>query len=137
MHVPERTKGACCGSVRSEFPDIEELGVRVGQPYCHAQMRHQPNLPAVSKLPLVVHSKKDRSNTWISVSTLPDLFSALASAPPSYMLVVGNTSSGIYPMPVPVLSINIAPVASLYGITKSGSVKKKKTLKSFLNNYET
>lgn len=98
--------------------------MRVDVPYCHADMRHKPRLPNVSaKQPLLVHSKKDRENTWMSVSTLPDLFAALATAPPLYQLVVGNTSSGIYPMPVPTLSINIAPVASLYGLTISGQVR--------------
>jgi hypothetical protein len=52
----------------------------------------------------------------VTVNTLTQLYASIVSAPPSYTLVVGQTSSGIYPMPVPKLYINVLPVPDLYGI---------------------
>ncbi len=138
VNVPEHTKGGCCGAVRCEFPDIEELGVRVRGRYVHADHVKVPRLPKPSKLKLVVGDEGE--NQWLSVSSLPDLFSALAAAPPSYMLVVGNTSTGIYPMPVPRLAINIQPVAALYGLSKSANtlvVGANQSLSSFLQYVES
>ena len=117
-NIPEQTQGRCCSDVRETFPDIEELGVLVKEKYNHGKYAKAKSFPKVSKEVVIA----GRENNWVTVTTMQALYTALSSAPAvGTRLVVGNTSSGIYPMPVPKLYINIQPVKDLYGIGVNGS----------------
>lgn len=134
VNVQEHTKGRCCGSVRDCIPDIEELGVVTEPKYRHSEWAKPVVLPKVTSRALRIEGSQ--GNSWIDVTSLTDLYSAVASAPPSYSLVVGQTSSGIYPMPVPKLYINILNVKELYGFVNSGNgivIGAAETLQDVMN----
>jgi xanthine dehydrogenase/oxidase len=114
--VPKHTGGKCCGAVRATIPDIEELGITTGPAYRHNEWAKPVVLPKNVPKALRIEG---RENTWVDCTSLQQLFSVLQSAPPSYSLVVGQTSSGIYPMPVPKLYINILNVPELYGFVNT------------------
>lgn len=109
----------CCKAQRAVFNDVKEVGINKSAVYDHSKWAVPAVLPKVAPLGRVT----GRENSWVTVNTLADLYAAVASAPPHYSLVVGHTSSGVYPMPVPKLFINITGVPDLYGIVNtSGSI---------------
>lgn len=137
VDVPLRSHGACCQAQRDAFPDIEELGVLVRAPY-NPLNHSRPSLSSIQK-PVSLRFESG-GNVWLVATSLPTLQSAINRSPPDYMLVRGNTSTGVYPMPVASTMIDVAPVKELYGFSLSAqslTIGANETLSALMDYFQT